>query len=121
MSYNNPIYSTYTLRAATVSTAATLLTIIGPPGKTGRLDAVGSVVTTGVTEAANVINVGSATDADAYGTLTQAISAAGTATNAAVIGDADDNLIPADSKVLVATTGACTAGAADLFISIAWF
>jgi len=121
MTYDNPIITTHNVNAATLSTAAELMQIAGPAGKQGRVIDVTCVVTTGVTVAANNINVGSTTDGDAYATLEVPISAADAVANGATILSDDDNLIPADSAVVVATGGECTAGAGSVTVVIAWF
>jgi len=123
MAYNNPISASYTVAAATISTAATLLTIIGPKGYKGRLAGIGGVVTTSTTDAATVIAVGSASDADKYGTLSIPVATAGAsaAYNNATISDIDDNIMPADTAVLLSTGGESTAGAATITVYIDWF
>jgi len=106
-----------------VSTAATLVSVVGPAGKVGRLEGIGAVVTTSTTSAATELRVGSASDADAYGTLSVPIATAGAAAayNSATISDIDANLMPADTAVLIASDGGSTAGAADVVVTIAWF
>lgn len=121
MAYNAPIYTTHNVNAATLSSAGELMQIAGPSGKQGRVVDVTCVVTTGVTVAANDITVGTITDADAFATLTVPISSADAVANGATILTDDDNLIPADSAVIVATDGACTAGAGSVTVVIAWF
>jgi len=123
MAYNEPIYVTTTLRAATLSTAATLASIVGPRGKVGRLESISAVVTTSTTDAATQLRVGSAADADKYGILAVPVAAAGPAAayNAATIYSVDANLMPANTAVVIATNGGCTAGAADVTVVTAWF
>lgn len=121
MAYHDPVYATYQLDAAALTSAATLLKVAGPAGKVGRLVGITSVVTTGVTVAAASVTVGSATDADAYGTLTVPISSADAVSNDPTLTAVDDNLIPADSLVAIATGGEATAGNANLAVHIAWF
>lgn len=121
MTYDQPIYQTYFVNAATLSTAATLMRFAGPLGKQGRVVDVSCTVTTGVTAAANSITVGSVADADAYATLSVPISAANAVANSAVILTGDDNLIPANGPVLVATGGEATAGAGSVAVTVAWF
>ena len=126
MNYDEPIHSTYTLAAATISSAATLLTIIGPVGKQGHLIGLGSVVTTGVTDAAALIEIGDGTTDDKYGLLSIPVSSAGAALNSATLStntltQNSANLIAANTKVLVKTDGGATVGASDLFVMIDWF
>ncbi|MDP1931906.1 MAG: hypothetical protein Q8L60_10655 [Gammaproteobacteria bacterium] len=121
--YNQPVTSTYTLRAATISTAATLLTVIGPRGHKGRLVGIGAVVTTSTTGAATLLTAGTAADGDKFGTLSVPVATAGAAAayNNPTITDIDDNIMAADTAVVIATNGGCTAGAADITVTIDWF
>lgn len=121
MDYANPIYATYFVQAATVSTAAELLNIVGPAGKSGRLIDVGFVTTTGVTVAADLLSVGTAADADAYGTMILPIQAIDVVTNGVVDLTSDANLITADTQVVVSAAGTSTAGAGSISVTIAWF
>lgn len=121
MAYYNPIYTTYTLPAATLSSAATLYTFAGPSGKTGVLVDISASVTTETTTAATAVSVGTSSDTDAYGVLSVPAAAAGNTYNGATISTGDDNLITADSEVVIATDGGCDAGAADLAVTLAWF
>ena len=74
--YDKPIYMTYQLDAASLTSDADLLTVSGPYGKQGRVVAVTAVVTTGVTVAAAAVNVGSLTDDDDYAVLSVPVSSA---------------------------------------------
>lgn len=123
MAYHDPVYATYTLTAETIDTAATLHSIIGPAGHTGVLIGIGAVVTTSTTAAATELRVGTTGDADKFGTLSVPVATAGPAAayNDATISSVDDNLLPADTAVLIATDGGCTAGAADITVTVAWF
>lgn len=121
MAYENPTIIGYTLTAATVSTAATLLTVQGPSGKIGRLVDISAVLTTGVTTAATELRVGDAGDADQYGILSLPVASAGVGYNGATVYQTDTNFIPADTNVIIATDGAGDAGAADIVVTIAWF
>lgn len=121
MSYENPVVSTYTLPAATVSTAADLLSVMGPEGHRGILLGIGAVVTTDTTVAATELRVGDSGDADQYGTLSVPVATAGNGYNAATISAVDDNIMPADTAVIISTDGGSTAGAADITVTIAWF
>lgn len=123
MAYNNPTTTTHNRSAATISTAATLMTIMGPRGMKGRLVGIGATVTTSTTDAATLLKIGSATDDDKYGTLSVPVATAGAASsyNNATIFDVDDNIIPANTPVIVSTNGGCTAGAADVAVIIDWF
>lgn len=127
MSYSNPQTAVYRFPAATLSSAGIIGRIIGPSGKQGRLIDIGCVVTTGVTVAANTIDVGLTADVDAFGTLTVPISAANAVSNGMVRTDTDgdgvydDVDIPADTVVEVSTNGECTAGAGDVLVMIDWY
>jgi predicted RecA/RadA family phage recombinase len=119
MSYSNPTSAVYRFPAATLSTAAIIGRIVGPAGKSGRLIDIGNVVTTGVTVAANTIDVGLTADVDAFGTLSVPVSSAGAVANGMTRGTDDD--IPADTVVEVSTNGECTAGAGDVLVTIEWY
>ena len=119
--YANPIRATYFVQAATLSSAAELLNIAGPSGKQGRLVDISVFVTTGVTFAAALLSLGSTTDGDAYGTLSVPVTAADGVVNGATSLTDDDNLIPADAAVVLATDGGCTAGAGSIAVTIDWF
>lgn len=122
MSYSEKyISSTYRFPAAALASAATLGHIVGPKGKTGRLMGVGSVVTTAVTTAASEVRIGVAATAAKYGTLSVPVSSVAAVANGAVINAVDDNLIAADSAVVISTDGEAAAGAADLLVYIDWF
>lgn len=121
MDYSNPIFATYFVQAATISTAAELLNFVGPAGKSGRVVDVTFFTTTGVTVAADAITVGTVADGDAYATLVVPIQAADAVSNDATILTTDDNLIPADSAVVVASAGTSTAGAGSIAVTVAWF
>lgn len=121
MAYERPVYSTYTLPAATISSAATLLRIVGPKGMTGVLAGISAVITTEATGSDTELRVGVSGDADKFGTLTVPASAVGTAHNGADLSPADENLLPVDTTVLIATDGGGTAGAADIAVTVGWF
>ena len=121
MAYHDPIHATYTLPAATISGAATLLTVVGPAGKVGRLEGISAAITTDTTVAATELRVGDAGDADQYGTLSVPVATAGNVYNAATISATDDNVMPADTAVVIASDGGSTAGAADIAVYIAWY
>ena len=121
MSYENAIHQTYTLPATTITATATLLSVIGPAGKQGRLVSIGAVVTTNVTVAAAGLSVGIVGTLGKFGTLSVPISSAGAGVNGAVIADTDLNPVPADTEILISSDAAATAGAADITVTIAWF
>jgi len=121
MDYSNPIYSTYFVQAATISTAAEVMNITGPSGKQGRLIDVTFTTTLGVTVAADLLSVGTAADADAYGTLVVPIQAIDAVTNGVTDLTSDSNLITADTQVVVSAAGTSTAGAGSIAVTIAWF
>ena len=121
MNYDNPIYITYDLRAASVVSDANLLDIAGPKGKVGRVVAIATVVTTGVTVAASTVVVGTDASNDAYASLAVPISAADAVANDPTLSNTDANPIPADSGVVIGSGGGATAGAVNLDVTIAWF
>lgn len=119
MSYSEPTVSAvYRFPAATLSSAAVIGRIQGPSGMTGTLVDVSVIVTTGVTVAANTIDVGTSADPDAAGTLTVPVSAANSGTNGATL--VEGAQLVADGVVEVSTNGECTAGAADVLVAINW-
>lgn len=117
--YDNGIRQTYRVAAASLATAANLLSLAGPSGKRGRIESAVALVTTGVTVAAATVRFGTDADDDAYGTLTVPISSADAIANTLVNGAVEN--IPADSLVRVDAGGEATAGAADLIITVVWF
>lgn len=119
MSYSNPQTVTYRFPAATLSTATVIGRFIGPSGKQGRLVDIADIVTTDVTAAANTTDVGTAADPDAYGTLTTPIAVADLGHNGMVIGAT--TTLPADTVAEVSTNGECTAGAADVLVTVDWY
>ena len=120
MSYDAPIYQSYSVLAnAAVSSEADMLVLSGPKGRKGRIVSASAVVTTGVTVAAGVISFGDGTDEDAYGTLSVPVSAAGSVANTLV--DGVDSEIPANGAVTVHGGGEATAGAVNLFVTVAWY
>lgn len=120
--YDNPLFVTYAIAAATLSGgAATLKRFIGPVGRTGHVRTLTYIVTTGVTVAAALVTVDTSGTSGAYGSVTVPIAAAnlgGSATKANLAAAAD---IPADTVISVKTNGAATAGAADITLSVGWF
>lgn len=121
MAYHDPIYTTHTLKAQDIATAATLFHIVGPKGKVGRLESIAAAVTAATTVAATELRVGTAADADKFGTLSVPVATAGNGYNNATIANIDTNPMPANDVVLIATDGGCTAGAADISVTIAWY
>ena len=119
--YDQPIFITYFLAAATISTAADLLDIAGPKDLEGRVVAMSSIVTTGVTTTATAIDVGTGSDDDAYATMTIPVSAADAVFNTVVNLTSDDVPIPKNTRVVLSTAGEGDAGAANLWLTIAWF
>ena len=118
MSYSNPTSCTYRFPAATLSSAAIVGRIVGPAGMTGRLVDVASVVTTGVTVAAVTVDVGTTGAVASAGTATIGISSANAVDNGAVL--VEEHVLAADTVVEVSANGECTAGAADLLVTIDW-
>lgn len=122
ITYDQPLRMTYQIAAAAIDTlSANLLSIAGPKGLQGRLEAVVAVNTTAVTAAASAVEIGDGTTTDLYGSLSVPISSANVVANTAVVSTLDETLIPADSRVVISTDGGATAGDANLFVTIAWF
>ena len=121
MNYDEPLHITYQLTAASVTSNASLLKVSGPKGLVGRVASISTVVTTGVTVAASLVEVGTVADEDAYATASIPISSADAVANTVVDNVTDGNEIPADSVVRIGTDGGATAGAANIFVTIAWF
>jgi len=119
MSYSNPTTATYRFPAATLSAAAIVGRIVGPTGLQGRLVDVASVVTTGVTVLPVTVNVGTTGAAASAGTATIPVSAINAVSNGAV--GVVGHVLAADTVVEVSSGGECTAGAADLLVTIDWF
>lgn len=119
MSYSDPITATYRFPAAVLSAAAIVGRIVGPAGKTGRLIDVASVVTTGVTVAACTVDVGTTGAVASAGTATIPVSAINAVSNGAAL--VTGHTLAADTVVEVSANGECTAGAADLLVTIDWF
>ena len=119
--YDNPIRITYQLDAATISASADLLKFVGPAGLQGKIAAMSSVVTTAVTVAATLIDVGTAGDDDAFAEMTVPISSADAVLNTFTNHTDDDNLLAADTLVVISAGGECTAGAANITLTIDWF
>lgn len=121
ITYDQPIYITYNLLAASVIADANLRDIAGPKGLTGRVVAIATVVTTGVTVAASSVVVGTDAANALFATLAIPISAADAVANNASLLTLDANLIPADSRVVIGSGGGATAGAVNIDVTIAWF
>jgi hypothetical protein len=122
MSYESPIYESYTVLAnASLSTAAVAKRLIGPSGKTGRVVAASCVTTTATTVAASEIRVGTAADPDAFFAMAVPV----TAINLGVVASKAEldagSLITPDTLIQISGDGGATAGAADITITVAWF
>lgn len=122
ITYDQPLRMTYQIDAAAVDTlSANLLSVAGPEGLQGRLESIVAVNTTGVTGAASAVEIGDGTTTDLFGSLEVPISSADAVANTTVVSTLDETLIPADSRVVISTDGAATAGDANIFVTIAWF
>lgn len=119
--YFNGIPATYTFPTATLSSAAEIGHFVGPAGHVGRIVGVTAAVTTAVTTAAAAVTVGSASDGDAYASLTVAVGAADTVANDPTISTSDDNVIAADEIAVVASDGGPDAGAATINVHVVWY
>lgn len=122
MDYANPIYATYTVAGVDFTgAAANDLQICGPYGLVGRVVDVSVMLTAAVTVAASTVLVGTASDTDAFALLTVPIQAINTTVNNATKYTDVDNLIPANSRVVIGNGGGSTAGAGTVSVTIAWF
>lgn len=119
--YSQPLVLSYTTRAAALDTSGEIINVAGPAGYVGRLIDVAVNVTVEVTGSDTTLQVGSADDADAYGTLAVPATAADGVVNGATVLTDDDNLIPADGEVVVTCDGGATAGDGTVTLVIAWF
>ena len=119
MSYDNPINITSKLLAETISSSGVKRKITGPAGLTGRVESITALVTTGTTDAATIISVGTSGDADAFASVSVPVLSADGIASTLISGVTA--LIPADSVVEISSDGGCTAGAANLEVTIAWF
>ncbi len=122
--YDNPIHITYTFTGVDLTgAAADDGEFVGPAGLVGRVVAMMSVVTTGVTVAASTVDVGtgSAADPDLYASHAVPISVDGAVANAFTDNSSDSNLIPADTIFMIGNGGGSTAGIVDAQVTIAWF
>jgi hypothetical protein len=118
--YDNAMVVNYELRAAALDTAAELLTLVGPKGKTGRVVGIQALVTVAVTGAASVVSVNTLDNATVCGSLSVPVGVADTFANDATVGT-DDTLIPADTAFTIDCNGAATAGDGNVAVQIAWF
>lgn len=120
--YDKPLRETYFLAAADLSGAAVLASVVGPKGRKGRIVNLSYVLTTAVTVADNVLSVGPNGDASPI-TLTQAFTGSAIGdndaiTNAQAYAHAE---LAADTNVEIASDGGCTAGAADIALTVEWY
>lgn len=122
MSYSNAITSTYTIKAqALTGGAATFLKVLGPKGRKGVLVGISAVSTVAVTVAPTNVLVGASGATNKYGTLDLPVAAIGSGYNNPTIAAVDSNVMPADTQVFIGTSGAATAGTADITVTINWF
>ncbi|MGR9117429.1 MAG: hypothetical protein ACU85E_16900 [Gammaproteobacteria bacterium] len=115
--YDNPQTICYRFPAAAIASAATMGIFTGPSGKKGRVTDLAYVVTTGVTVAAAAITVGITGDTDKFFTQSVPVASA----NAVGNGGTYVAEVDADTAVLVTSDGGCTAGAADLLVTVDWY
>jgi len=119
--YDSGLEISYRFPAASLTSAAVVGRFIGPAGKVGRVKSVSSIVTTGVTVAAAVVDVDTVAGITTPVATTIPISSANaglSATKAEI--DASTEL-PADTVVQVSSDGGPTAGAADLVVVVNWY
>ena len=117
MSYSNGFVAVYTFPDFTFDTGLEVF-IKGPPGLEGRLVSVATVITTATTSTVTLIEVGSQTDPNAYGTHTVPVGIAEVSQNVLVRGV--DERIPADGLVTVVGNGGAAAGDGDIHVMIEW-
>ena len=120
--YDKPLRETYFLAAVDISPTIVLASVVGPKGRKGRIVNFSYVLTTAVTVADNVLTVGPNADASPV-TLTQAftgsaIGANDAITNAQAYAHVE---LAADTNVEIASDGGCTAGAADIALTVEWY
>lgn len=127
MSYSDGIDITYQLAAVDFTGAANEDSeVAGPPGLTGRVKAIGCLVTTGVTVAASSVDVGiSGGDLDAYASVAIPIAAAdevvgGTDLNNDITDGVLGNRLPADTPFTISNGGGATAGVGDVSVTVEW-
>lgn len=121
MAYDDPTLVTYSFPAATLSTNGIIGYLGGPAGLTGRVESIVYTVTTGVTVAAAEINVGAVAD-DADNAVCAVPIASANATSGSTLANVSaKNSLAADTDIIVSSDGGCTAGAADVFVTVAWF
>lgn len=118
MSYSENGLTAHRFSALTLSTAAVIGRIYGPAGAKGKVVGVSTIVTTAITAAATTVKIGTASDDDAFGTLTAPISSVNAGAN--VVVDGVDSDVAADTMILVTAGGESTAGAADVVVYIQW-
>lgn len=118
--FNNPILMTYNVAVADASSGAVADRIKGPPGARGMILALDSHITTEVTTAADVFQIGISGDADEYGTFSVAAGAAGTVDAATRAELGAIALLSADTAIEFSNTGASDAGAYDVNVCVAW-
>jgi len=119
--YDNPVRMTYAVLAAAIDTAGTLLVMSGPKGMQGKVESITFVATVATTDAATLLSVGSVGDTDKYATNTVPVAAIGVVSNTTTILNSDDNPIPADTAVALASNGGSTAGDGNVYVVISWF
>lgn len=119
--YDQPIQISYRFAALTLSAAATIGRLSGPSGRSGRVLGITGVVTTGTTVAATLVTV----DTVAGLTTPASVSVPVLSANA-VFGSTQANTegadeLPADTEIILVTDGGCTAGAADVTVTVGWY
>ena len=132
MSYSNGIQTTYFTLAAAIDTAAVTsswpsLDSPNGVGLTGRITGMSVYCTVQLTGAGpSILSIGDGTDANAYGTISVADTAAGAqAVLTYVDGPATDatnglSRIPVDSIIVITSDGGHTAGDGDIYLTIEW-
>ncbi len=125
MSYSNGQQVTYVVSGAAIDTAAIFgrFPSLEHPengGLTGRIVGFNVLCTVQLTGGApSVISIGDGSDADAYGTITVPDTAAN-ARAAATYAAGVLSRIPADSVIVLTSSGGHTAGDGDVYLMVEW-
>ena len=118
--FDNPILATYNVAVADASSGAVADRIQGPPGSRGLIVGLAAHLTTGVTTAADIFQIGNSSDDDAYGTFSVAVAAADAMDVASRTELGALKLLPADTAIEFSNSGDSDAGAYDVDVIVAW-
>lgn len=120
--YDKPLTRNYRIAVASLSAAAVLLTVHGPKGRTGRVAAISTRLTTAVTVADSTLSV---REKGGSNTAAAVIPFTGSAIDD-VEGQSAEELkgqteLTADTPVEIYCDGGATAGAGDVEVDIDWY